>query len=109
MFVGVCIVRDPGGELKLYCKGADIVILERLQKNQPLQEDTESALEVKSTYEECATLSLHPFDCVVLPGICLAALRSELLEDSLRGSTPCTRIPVGRVEPRTQPGQHGGG
>ncbi|KAI7791325.1 putative phospholipid-transporting ATPase IC [Triplophysa rosa] len=40
------LVREPGGELKLYCKGADIVILERLQKDQPLQEDTDSALEL---------------------------------------------------------------
>lgn len=47
----MCIVREPGGDLKLYCKGADIVILERLQKDRPLQEDTESALDVKSTYK----------------------------------------------------------
>ncbi|KAK2906994.1 hypothetical protein Q8A67_005979 [Cirrhinus molitorella] len=40
------LVRDPGGQLKLYCKGADIVILERLQKNWPLQESTDRALEL---------------------------------------------------------------
>lgn len=33
--------------MKLYCKGADVVILERLQKNCPHQESNEIALEVK--------------------------------------------------------------
>uniref|UniRef100_A0A8C1XL78 Phospholipid-transporting ATPase n=1 Tax=Cyprinus carpio TaxID=7962 RepID=A0A8C1XL78_CYPCA len=40
------LVRDPGGQLKLYCKGADIVVLERLQRDWPLQESTERALEL---------------------------------------------------------------
>ncbi|XP_035267984.1 phospholipid-transporting ATPase IC isoform X2 [Anguilla anguilla] len=40
------LVRDPEGKLKLYCKGADIVILERLKKNSPHQESTEKALEL---------------------------------------------------------------
>lgn len=45
--LGDCVVRDPGGRLKLYCKGADIVVLERLQRDCPLQESTERALEVR--------------------------------------------------------------
>ncbi|XP_016395800.1 phospholipid-transporting ATPase IC [Sinocyclocheilus rhinocerous] len=40
------LVRDPRGQLKLYCKGADIVVLERLQTDRPLQESTERALEL---------------------------------------------------------------
>ncbi|XP_073332527.1 phospholipid-transporting ATPase IC [Pagrus major] len=40
------LVREPEGGLKLYCKGADIVILERLQKDCPYQERTEKALEL---------------------------------------------------------------
>ncbi|XP_029987778.1 phospholipid-transporting ATPase IC [Sphaeramia orbicularis] len=40
------LVREPEGGLKLYCKGADIVILERLQKDCPHQERTERALEL---------------------------------------------------------------
>ncbi|CAK6955283.1 phospholipid-transporting ATPase IC [Scomber scombrus] len=40
------LVREPEGGLKLYCKGADIVILERLQKDCPHQERTETALEL---------------------------------------------------------------
>ncbi|KAF7668362.1 hypothetical protein LDENG_00016180, partial [Lucifuga dentata] len=40
------LVREPDGELKLYCKGADIVILERLEKDCPHQEKTERALEL---------------------------------------------------------------
>ncbi|XP_072294181.1 phospholipid-transporting ATPase IC [Eucyclogobius newberryi] len=40
------LVREPEGGLKLYSKGADIVILERLQKDCPHQEQTELALEM---------------------------------------------------------------
>ncbi|XP_054875413.1 phospholipid-transporting ATPase IC isoform X2 [Amphiprion ocellaris] len=40
------LVREPEGGLKLYCKGADIVILERLQKDCPYQERTKRALEL---------------------------------------------------------------
>ncbi|XP_020557922.1 phospholipid-transporting ATPase IC isoform X4 [Oryzias latipes] len=40
------LVREPGGALNLYCKGADMVILERLQKNSPYLERTETALQV---------------------------------------------------------------
>ncbi|XP_037626912.1 phospholipid-transporting ATPase IC isoform X2 [Sebastes umbrosus] len=40
------LVREPEGGLKLYCKGADIVILERLQKDCPYQERNEGALEL---------------------------------------------------------------
>ncbi|XP_055363620.1 probable phospholipid-transporting ATPase IM [Betta splendens] len=40
------LVREPEGGLKLYCKGADIVILERLQRDTPYQERTERALEL---------------------------------------------------------------
>uniref|UniRef100_A0A3B3TGM4 Phospholipid-transporting ATPase n=1 Tax=Paramormyrops kingsleyae TaxID=1676925 RepID=A0A3B3TGM4_9TELE len=39
------VLRDPEGELKLYCKGADIVILERLRKDSTYCESTEKALE----------------------------------------------------------------
>lgn len=43
-------VREPEGGLKLYCKGADIVILERLQKDCPYQERAEKALEVNWSF-----------------------------------------------------------
>lgn len=39
-------VREPEGGLKLYCKGADMVILPRLQKDYPYVERIERALEV---------------------------------------------------------------
>ncbi|XP_054646109.1 phospholipid-transporting ATPase IC isoform X1 [Dunckerocampus dactyliophorus] len=42
------LVQEPEGTLKLYCKGADIVILERLQRDCPHQEMTEQALELFS-------------------------------------------------------------
>lgn len=34
------IVRNPEGQIKLYCKGADTVIMERLGKNQQYVEKT---------------------------------------------------------------------
>ncbi|KAM9761597.1 phospholipid-transporting ATPase IC isoform 1-T2 [Menidia menidia] len=40
------LVREPDGALKLYCKGADVVILERLQKDCSYQGSTEKALEL---------------------------------------------------------------
>ncbi|XP_066503144.1 phospholipid-transporting ATPase IC [Hoplias malabaricus] len=40
------LVRTPEGDLKLYCKGADVVILERLRKDNPHQQSIEQALEV---------------------------------------------------------------
>ncbi|XP_068599620.1 phospholipid-transporting ATPase IC [Brachionichthys hirsutus] len=40
------LVREPEGGLKLYCKGADMVILQRLQKDCPHQEGIERALEL---------------------------------------------------------------
>ncbi|XP_029486655.1 phospholipid-transporting ATPase IB [Oncorhynchus nerka] len=43
------LVREPEGGLNLCCKGADIVILERLQKDCPYLESTVKALD--SLYE----------------------------------------------------------
>ncbi|KPP57971.1 hypothetical protein Z043_124252 [Scleropages formosus] len=40
------VVRDPEGVLKLYCKGADIVILERLRQDCAHRESTERSLEL---------------------------------------------------------------
>ncbi|KAL4658946.1 phospholipid-transporting ATPase IC-like [Arapaima gigas] len=40
------VVRDSHGRLKLYCKGADIVILERLRPDCPHRESTERSLEL---------------------------------------------------------------
>lgn len=39
------VLRDPEGKVKLYCKGADTVILERLAKNNPFVEPTLHHLE----------------------------------------------------------------
>lgn len=40
------VIRTPEGKIKIYCKGADNVILERLAKNQPYTEKTLLHLEV---------------------------------------------------------------
>src|SRR5712672_259277 len=40
------VVRGPDGKIKLYCKGADTVILERLAPSQPYTEKTVAHLEV---------------------------------------------------------------
>jgi magnesium-transporting ATPase (P-type) len=41
------VVRGPDGKIKLYCKGADTVILERLAPSQPYTEKTLAQLEVR--------------------------------------------------------------
>ncbi|KAI0314556.1 calcium transporting ATPase [Amylostereum chailletii] len=43
------VVRGPDGKIKLYCKGADTVILERLSPNQPYTEKTLMHLEDYAT------------------------------------------------------------
>ncbi|KAJ7594628.1 calcium transporting ATPase [Mycena floridula] len=43
------IVRMPDGKIKVYCKGADTVILERLGKNQPYTDKTLAHLEDYAT------------------------------------------------------------
>ncbi|KAM9848920.1 phospholipid-transporting ATPase IC [Aulostomus maculatus] len=40
------LVREPEGGLKLYCKGADIVILQRLQRDCPHRERNENSLQL---------------------------------------------------------------
>ena len=40
------VVRMPSGKIKIYTKGADTVILERLGKNQPYTDKTLAHLEV---------------------------------------------------------------
>ncbi|XP_029821556.1 phospholipid-transporting ATPase IC [Manacus vitellinus] len=40
------IVREAGGDIRLYCKGADTVIYERLHPSNPKREATEEALDV---------------------------------------------------------------
>ncbi|MBN3303156.1 AT8B1 ATPase, partial [Amia calva] len=45
------LVREPEGGLKLYCKGADTAVLERLREDCPHREDAEVALQVFS--ESC--------------------------------------------------------
>ena len=44
-------VRNPEGKLRLYCKGADTVILERLQKDNPHREQTQEDLNVSKDLE----------------------------------------------------------
>ncbi|KAF8309112.1 Ca-transporting ATPase [Clavulina sp. PMI_390] len=43
------VIRGPDGRIKLYCKGADTVILERLGPNQPYTEATLAHLEEYAT------------------------------------------------------------
>jgi len=43
------IVRTPSGSIKLYCKGADTVIVERLAKSQQYTQKTLVHLEVRSS------------------------------------------------------------
>ncbi|ESK93693.1 calcium transporting atpase [Moniliophthora roreri MCA 2997] len=55
------VVRMPNGQVKIFCKGADTVILERLSKNQPYTEKTLVHLEDYAT-EGLRTLCLASRD-----------------------------------------------
>ena len=44
------VVRCPDGKIKLFCKGADTVILERLSEDQPYTEKTLIHLEVSTEF-----------------------------------------------------------
>lgn len=50
------VIRGPDGKIKLYCKGADTVILERLAENNPFVEPTLIHLEVRDFYAESAAI-----------------------------------------------------
>jgi phospholipid-transporting ATPase len=53
------IVRGPDGKIKLYCKGADNVILERLSPSQPYTEKTFAHLEVHADhFHDSSTLNI---------------------------------------------------
>ena len=60
------IVRGPDGNIKIYTKGADTVILERLSKTQPYTEATLAHLEVSLT----ARLRLCLVDSGANEGVC---------------------------------------
>ena len=44
------VIRGPDGKIKLYCKGADTVILERLGPNQLYTDRTLAHLEVRRNW-----------------------------------------------------------
>nr|XP_060617302.1 phospholipid-transporting ATPase IC isoform X2 [Anolis sagrei ordinatus] len=51
------ITREPNGAIRLYCKGADTVIYERLHRNDPQKQTTERALDIFAS-ETLRTLCL---------------------------------------------------
>ncbi|XP_047623020.1 phospholipid-transporting ATPase IC [Phacochoerus africanus] len=51
------IVRTPEGNIKLYCKGADTVIYERLHRMNPTKQETQDALDIFAS-ETLRTLCL---------------------------------------------------
>lgn len=51
-------VRFPDGRIRLYCKGADTVIYERLSPNSKHKESTQTALDVSSFYIYVFILSI---------------------------------------------------
>uniref|UniRef100_G3U7G2 Phospholipid-transporting ATPase n=1 Tax=Loxodonta africana TaxID=9785 RepID=G3U7G2_LOXAF len=54
------IVRTPEGNIRLYCKGADTVIYERLHQMNPTKQETQDALDIKQIFanETLRTLCL---------------------------------------------------
>ncbi|CAJ0958411.1 unnamed protein product [Ranitomeya imitator] len=51
------IVREPSGNIRLYCKGADTVIYERLHPDNPIKDSTQEALDIFAS-ETLRTLCL---------------------------------------------------
>lgn len=51
------IVRTPEGNIRLYCKGADTVIYERLHRTSPIKQETQDALDIFAS-ETLRTLCL---------------------------------------------------
>ncbi|EHB06942.1 Putative phospholipid-transporting ATPase IC [Heterocephalus glaber] len=51
------IVRTPEGNIRLYCKGADTVIYERLHRMNPIKQETQDALDIFAS-ETLRTLCL---------------------------------------------------
>ncbi len=54
------VIRGPDGRIKLYCKGADTVILERLSANQPFTDATLVHLEVGTSVTIGCPTELNP-------------------------------------------------
>lgn len=48
-------MRTPEGSIRLYCKGADTVIYERLHPTNPTKQETQDALDVSLTFALHAT------------------------------------------------------
>jgi len=57
------VVRGPDGGIKLYCKGADTVILERLGPNQPYTDRTLAHLEVSGALKTLRVLTCFTGIC----------------------------------------------
>lgn len=71
------VVRAPDGRIKLYCKGADTVIFERLSKVQPYSEKTLVHLEVRAPtvpHDGAPTADMSPQDYATegLRTLCIA-------------------------------------
>jgi phospholipid-transporting ATPase len=71
------VVRGPDGKIKLYCKGADTVILERLAPSQSYTEKTVAHLEVHADH---FPLDLHTE--LLYLGICYRGTADALLRFS---------------------------
>lgn len=55
------LVRGPDGKIKLYCKGADTVILERLGPNQTYVDATMVHLEVRRSLNGVSSCRLRGY------------------------------------------------
>lgn len=55
LFLSLLLVRTPEGSIRLYCKGADTVIYERLHRTNPTKQETQDALDVSLTFTLYAT------------------------------------------------------
>lgn len=80
------IIRTPSGKIKLYCKGADTVIFDRLAKGSPYAEATTAHLEVRRHIA-------HSTPSAVLTFLHSCFCRTTLPRDFERSASPRERSP----------------
>jgi magnesium-transporting ATPase (P-type) len=95
------VVRTPDGKIKIYCKGADTVILERLAKNQPYTEKTLVHLEVCRATSSFSLVFRTDLEIDrIMPPRAFVRFVSRLGK-SLRQSTASGRISMPRLPQRS--------
>lgn len=102
-------VKSPDGRIRLYCKGADTVIYERLSPNSRHKETTQTALDVSlhcfiliCTVFHCCVQSVFSLVSVEWNTVCVLCFRS--LPTRLYGHCACVTKTSAQLIMRPGPG-----